>query len=155
MKTFQNLFYTITYVFILSGLIDLGITLYIIFYKNNPVIEVAANVCYHCVTKGLSLVGALHVLFNVPFITPNPVSNSYHIYTPLGRGYGAWSSGQLLQIDYIKTNLGSEFNYKEVVDSNNMLHPNKILSYAEKHNLKLGKLNKIGDSVLAVRPKNN
>jgi len=91
------------------------------------------------VTKGLPLVGTLHVSSNVLFLAPNPVSNSYHIYTSLGRGYEAWSSGQLLHIDYIKTNLGSEFKYKEVVDSNNMLDPKKILSYAEKHNLNLGK----------------
>jgi hypothetical protein len=89
MNNFSNLFYAITYVFIIVGIIDLGITLYIIFFKNNPVIEMCLNVCYHCATKGLSLAGALHISSNVPFISPNLVSNWYHQNSPLGRGYGA------------------------------------------------------------------
>ena len=126
MDSVAGLFYGITYIFILVGLIDLGITLYIIFYKNNPVIETVANACYHCVTKGLPMIGALHISSNVPFIAPNPVSNGYHKYSPLGRGYGAWSTGQLVQIDYLKTHLGGEFNYKEIIDSNNMVDPEKL-----------------------------
>jgi hypothetical protein len=35
MNNFADLFYGITYIFILAGLIDLSIILYIIFYKNN------------------------------------------------------------------------------------------------------------------------
>nr|WAJ48211.1 hypothetical protein CCFAOBFC_00044 [Haslea ostrearia] len=88
MNNFANLFYGITYIFVLVGLIDLGITLYIIFYKNHPVVESIANVCYHCATKGIPIFGALHVSSNVPFIAPNSVSNGYHKFSPLGRGYG-------------------------------------------------------------------
>lgn len=69
MNNVAGIFHAITYVFIIVGFIDIGITLYIIFYKNIPVIEVAANVCYHCATKALPLVGALHVSSNVPFIS--------------------------------------------------------------------------------------
>jgi hypothetical protein len=43
--------------------------------------------------------------------------------------------GQLLQIDYMKTQLGSEFNYKEVIDENNMLDPKKITNYAERNGI--------------------
>jgi hypothetical protein len=76
MDNFANFFYGITYTFVFVGFVDLGITLYIIFYKNHPVIETVANVCYHCVTKGLPMVGTLHVSSNVSFIAPNPVSNT-------------------------------------------------------------------------------
>lgn len=121
--------------FVLAGLIDLGITLYIIFYKNNPVIETFANVCCHCATKGFPMQGALHISSNVPLIAPNPVSNTYHIYSPLGRGYGAWSTGQLVQIDYLKTHLGGEFNYKDIIDQNNMVNLKKLTNYASSHGI--------------------
>jgi len=139
MHDLSDLFYGVTYTFVIAGLIDMGISLYIIFYKNNPVIETVANVCYQCV-KGLVPIGALHMSCNVPFIAPNKVSNFYHIYSPLGRGYGVWSSGQLLQIDYIKTQLGGEFDYTKIIDSNNMVNPAKLKQYANGH--------KIGPTVL-------
>jgi len=139
MHDLSDLFYGVTYTFVIAGLIDMGISLYIIFYKNNPVIEVAANVCWQC-SKGLVPLGALHMSCNVPFIAPNKVSNFYHIYSPLGRGYGVWSSGQLLQIDYLKTQLGGEFNYKKIIDSDNMVNPAKLQQYANGH--------KIGPTVL-------
>ena len=81
MDRFTNFFYGSTYIFMLTGCIDLGITLYIIFYKNNPIIETGMNVCYHCITKGIPLFGALHISSNVPFIRPNIVSNTYQIYS--------------------------------------------------------------------------
>lgn len=135
MSNAGDIFYAITYLFIIVGFIDLGITLYIIFFKNNPVIEVAANVCYHCATKGLPLVGALHVSSNVPFISPNPLSNGYHKFSPLGRGYGVWSTGQLLQIDYLRTNLGKSFNYHEIIDADKMVCPTKLKTYAQNNNI--------------------
>jgi hypothetical protein len=150
MNSVAHLFYGITYMFVLIGLIDLGITLYIIFYKNHPVIETVANVCYHCVTKGVPMLGALHISSNVPFIAPNPVSNCYHRYSPLGRGYGAWSTGQLVQIDYMKTRLGGEFNYKEIIDQNNMVDPAKLKNYANKHGIDSNYLLNLA----ATKPKN-
>lgn len=150
MDNFANLFYGITYIFILIGFIDLGIILYIILYKNYPVIETAANVCYHCVTKGVPIFGALHISSNVPFITPNPVSNGYHKYSFLGRGYGAWSTGQLVQIDYIKTHLGGEFNYKDVVDQNSMIDPKKLKTYAINHGIEIKTFLKLA----STKPKN-
>lgn len=135
MNNFANFFYGITYIFVIVGFIDLGIILYIIFYKNNPVIETVANVCYHCATKGLPLIGALHVSSNVPFISPNPVSNGYHKYSPLGRGYGVWSTGQLLQIDYLKTNLGKNFNYTEIINTDKMVDPTKLKNYAKNNGI--------------------
>lgn len=134
MHDLSNIFYAITYTFILAGLVDMGVSLYIIFFKNNPVIEVAANVCMQCV-KGLVPLGALHVSSNVPFIAPNKVSNLYHMYSPVGRGYGVWSSGQLLQIDYLKTQLGGEFDYKKVIDSNYMVNPSKLKQYANGYSI--------------------
>jgi hypothetical protein len=135
MNNVADFFYGITYMFVLVGLIDLSIILYIIFYKNNPVIETVANVCYHCAAKGLPMVGALHISSNVPFIAPNLVSNGYHIYSPFGRGYGAWSTGQLVQIDYLKTHLGGIFDYKEIIDQNNMVDPSKLKNYSNKHGI--------------------
>jgi Cytochrome C and Quinol oxidase polypeptide I len=137
MYAFGNLFYGVTYTFVLIGLIDLGITLYIIFFKNTPVTELAVNVCYHCATKGLPLAGALHISSNVPFIAPNPLSNGYHKYSPLGRGYGVWSTGQLMQIDYIKTHLGSRFDYKQIVDQDLMVDPGKMKKYVKENGLSL------------------
>ena len=137
--------------FILVGIVDLGIILYIIFKKNKPVIETLASVCYHCATKGAPMVGALHMSSNVPFISPNPVTNCYHKFSPLGRGYGAWSTGQLLQVDYLKTQLGSEFNYKDVVDQNEMLSPTKLKSYAKDHGIDVKTLLEIGGN----KPKNS
>jgi len=134
MHDFSNVFYGVTYTFVIAGLIDMGVSLYIIFFKNNPVIEIAANVCMQC-AKGLVPLGALHMSCNVPFIAPNKVSNVYHMYSPIGRGYGAWSSGQLLQIDYVKTQLGAEFDYKKIVDSDNMVDPGKLKQYANNHSI--------------------
>jgi hypothetical protein len=96
MSNFSNLFYIITYIFIIVGFIDLGITVYIILFKNNSVIEVSINLCFHCATKVGYMFVALHVSSNIPSITPNSVSNWYHKHTFLGRGFGACSSGQLL-----------------------------------------------------------
>jgi uncharacterized membrane protein len=135
LEAFSTIFYFVTYSFIVVGFMDLAITLYIIFFKNTPVIEVAANVCYNCFSKRIPMLGALHVSSNVPFIAPNPVSNWYHKHTYLGRGYGAWSSGPLLQVDYIKTQLGGEFDYQKVIDQHKMLDPKKIKEYSEQHNI--------------------
>ena len=55
------------------------------------------------------------------------------MYSPIGRGYGVWSSGQLLQIDYMKTQLGGEFDYTKIIDSNNMIDPYKLEEYANSH----------------------
>ena len=90
-------------------------------------------------------------VINVPFISPNPVTNCYHKFSPLGRGYGAWSTGQLLQVDYLKTQLGSEFNYKDVVDQNEMLSPTKLKSYAKDHGIDVKTLLEIGGN----KPKNS
>nr|UXN44307.1 hypothetical protein [Haslea karadagensis] len=144
LSNFTDFFYGITYIFILVGLIDLGITFYIILYKNTPVTDMFLNLCYHGFTKGVPAMGALHISSNVPFIAPNAVSNEYHKYSPIGRGYGAWSTGQLFQVDYIKTHLGGEFNYKDIVDQNNMIEPTKLKSYVKNHNLDIKIFSKLG-----------
>ena len=134
---YEFMFYSITYVFILTTLLDLGIIIYIILYKNNPVKEVALNICYHCVTKGIPVCGALHVSSNVPVISPNPVSNTYHLHSPFGRGYGAYSSMNLVQVDILKGHLGSNFDYSQCVDGKSFLDPNKLQAYAKKNNISL------------------
>lgn len=128
----SNLFYCTTYTFIIAELVDTAISLYIIIFKNNPVLEFGVNIGIKCV-KGLVPLGALHMSCHIPFIEPNEVSNFYHTHSPLGRGYGAWSSCQLLQIDYIKTRLGGEFDYTKIIDSNNMIDPYKLEEYANSH----------------------
>ena len=70
---------------------------------------------------------------NVPMISPNPVTNWYHLHSPLGRGYGAYSSGQLIQVDFLKTKLGGNFDYTQCIDSNKFLDPQKMTAYAEKN----------------------
>jgi hypothetical protein len=80
---------------------------------------------------------ALHVSSNILSITPNSVSNWYHKHIFLGRGFGACSSGQLLQVDSIQTHLRSEFKYTEIVDANQMLGSKKIKCYAKSYNITL------------------
>jgi len=133
-------FFTITYIFILTNLIDLGIVIYIILYKNDPVKEAVINLCYNCATKGIPALGALHMSSNVPMISPNPVTNYYHLYSPLGKGYGAYSSGQLIQVDFLKTQLGGKFDYTECLDSNRFLDPKKIQIYAQKNNININNI---------------
>lgn len=73
------------------------------------------------ITKSLPIFGALHVISHVPFIEPNILSNTYHRVSPIGRGYGAHSTRQLLQIDCIKTKLGSNFDYRDIIDTKSMV----------------------------------
>jgi hypothetical protein len=135
MNNFSKLFFILTVIFIIVGFIDLGIRIYIIRFKNNPVAEKTLSICYNCAVVLLPMVGALHVTSNTPFISPNPVSNWYHKHTFLGRGFGAWSSGHLLQVDSIKSHLGSEFKCTEVVDANQMLDSRKIKCYEERYSI--------------------
>jgi hypothetical protein len=137
LEQYSFVFFTLTYLFILTSLMDLGIIIYIILYKNNPVKETFINCCYHCVTKGIPALGALHMSSNIPMISPNPVTNYYHLWSPLGRGYAAYSSSQLLQVDIIKTNLGDKFDYTQCIDSNKFLDPQKIATYAKKHKINI------------------
>lgn len=139
-EQYSFVFFTLTYIFILTNLMDLGIIIYIILYKNDPVKEAVFSLCYHCVTKGLPAFGALHMSSNVPMISPNPITNYYHLWSPLGRGYGAYSSGQLLQVDFMKTKLGGNFDYTQCLDSNKFLDPQKIAVYAEKNGINLNKI---------------
>ena len=137
---YSFVFFATTYLFILTNLLDLGLIIFIIIYKNDPVKEAALSFCYHCVTKGLPTLGALHMSCNVPMISPNPITNSYHLHSPLGRGYGAHSSGQLIQVDFLKTKLGSSFDYTQCIDSHKFLDPQKIENYAEKNGVSLNKI---------------
>ena len=140
LEQYSFVFFAMTYIFILTNLIDFGIIIYIIFYKKDPVKETVISFCYHCVTKGIPSLGALHMSSNVPMISPNPVSNYYHLWSPLGRGYGAYSSGQLFQVDFLKTKLGSNFDYTQCVDQNKFLDPQKVATYAEKSGVNLNKV---------------
>ena len=139
LEQYSFLFFTITYIFILTNLMDLGIIIYIILYKNDPVKEAAASFCFHCVSKGIPAFGALHMSANVPMISPNPITNYYHLWSPLGRGYGVYSSGQLLQIDYLKTKLGSNFDYTQCLDKHKFVDPQKLTTYAGRNNINLNK----------------
>lgn len=112
----------------------MGISVYIIFFKNTPTTHPSINLLIQD-GKLVSAVGALHVTSGAPILEPNKLSNTYNIYSPLGRGYGAWSSGQLIQIDCIKTELGGKFDATKVVDSNGMLDPIKIKQYAKANNI--------------------
>lgn len=78
-----DIFYKTIYVFTIVELIDLEITLDTIFYKNNLVIEVDANIYYYCATKKLPLVNALNLFFNVFFIFSNPLANESHKFIAL------------------------------------------------------------------------
>ncbi len=135
MKLYETLFFRVTYFFVILMFFELFITMYIIFYKNKPVQETFATVAYHAFMKVGAAVGVIHFSSHVPFFEPNPVSVGYHKYSPLGRGYGTWSTNQLLQIDFLKTKLGSDFNFKEIIDDNKMVNPTKLENYFKKHNL--------------------
>jgi hypothetical protein len=136
MSNLGDIFYSLIYTFIIVGLIDLVITLYVIFYKNNPVIEVARIVCYHCANKKLPMAGALYLFPNVLFIFLNQLSNGYYKLGSLERSYGVWPTGQLLQIDYLKIYLGKNFNYSEIIDVAKRVDFTKLKVYAQKNPLK-------------------
>lgn len=132
-KKLENIYLSITYVFIIVMLIDLGITIYIILYKNNPVYNnTIITICYSCVSKGLPVLLGLHVTSHTLYISPNFVSNTYNIYSPIGRGFGVWSSDQLLHIDHLKTHLGKNFNINEIIDENKMVDQIKLENYEKK-----------------------
>lgn len=65
MHGLSNLFYSVTYTFVIAGLIDMVISLYIIMYKNHPVYEKVAHICMQCI-KGIGSLGALHVSCHIP-----------------------------------------------------------------------------------------
>ena len=120
-EQYSFVFFTLTYIFILTNLMDLGIIIYIILYKNDPIKEAVFSLCYHCVTKSIPTLGALRMSSNnVPMISPNPVTNYYHLWSPLSRGYI-----ELIQVDYMKTKLGGNFDYTQCLDSNKFLDKKK------------------------------
>jgi hypothetical protein len=65
------------------------------------------------------------------------MSNTYHRYRPIGQGYEIWSSGQLLQIDYLKTNMGAKFDYHEIIDNHYKVDPAKLKVYSKRNGLNL------------------
>ena len=136
-EKYSFILFSVTYIFLVTNLIDLGIITFIILYKNEPVGQKVMMFCYNCVIKGVPALGALHMSSNVPMISPNPVSNFYHLYSPAGRGYGAYSSVQLLQVDLMKTELCGEFDYTKCVDSNNFLDSKKMSAYAKEEGIDL------------------
>ena len=121
--------------FVYMLFVDYIITIYVIIYKNNPVAEVFSSVCYHTVTKGLPVFGMLHLSSNTPMILPNPVSNMYHMYSPVGRGYGIHSIQTLAELEHVKGNLGGRFNYKAVIDDKGFIDSKKLKAYMEKENI--------------------
>jgi hypothetical protein len=137
MVEWEKVFFVITYSFIIITIVDIIITVYIILYKNKPITETVATMTFQIITKAASAMGALHMAAHVPMIEPNVVTNNYHKYSPIGRGYGASSTGQLLQIDYLKTLLGSKFDYKQIIDENQMVDPKLLDDYFHKNNLEL------------------
>jgi len=131
------LFLPITYLFILGNLVDFSITTYIILYKNEPVKDFLMTLCHNCLTKAAPALGALHMSSNVPMVSPNPITNQYHLSSPVGRGYGAHSSMQLLQVDLLKTELGGNFDYHQCIDDKKFLHPQKMQAYSQKCGINL------------------
>ena len=96
------------------------LNIYIMLYCNTPTTEF--------ILQGIKTVSYLaggsfmaHNALSVYFIPPNDISNSYHIYSPTGRGYGAYSCSQLLAVDALKGSQGSNFDYKSIVDEHNMI----------------------------------
>ena len=101
------------------------VNLYIILYCNTPTTEFVIQGIKTTVT----FLGGSYMIHNglsLYFIPPNSVSNAYHMYSPTGRGYGAYSCSQLLAVDALKGTQGPRFKVSDVVDSNNMLDNNKI-----------------------------
>lgn len=80
---------------------------------------------------------------NIPLISPNPVTNGYHLWSPASRGYGAHSSAQLIQVDLLKTKLGNNFDYTQCIDSDRFLDPQKLDAYAKKNGLDFNKPNNL------------
>lgn len=67
-----------------------------------------------------------HNAMSIYFIPPNAVSNAYHIYSPTGRGYGAYSCSQLIAVDALKGAQGPRFDPSTIVNDQNMLDNAKI-----------------------------
>lgn len=69
---------------------------------------------------------------------PNLVTNYYYLWSSFD---GAYSSGQLLQVNYLKTKLGSNFDYTQCLDNNSkFLDPQKLETCAEKKGINLNKM---------------
>ena len=67
-----------------------------------------------------------HNALSLYFIPPNTISNAYHIYSPTGRGYGAYSCSQLIAVDALKGAQGPRFDPSTIVNKDNMLDNTKI-----------------------------
>jgi hypothetical protein len=130
-----NFVFIINCIFVLALFLDLFIRQYIVLYKNHTVSSTFINFCYNCIVIGGPALGTLHMTSYFIGISPNLITNTYQIYSPIGRGYGVWSSGQIFQIDYLKTQLGGDFDYKELIDQNKMVDPKKLENYAESKNI--------------------
>ena len=67
-----------------------------------------------------------HNALSLYFIPPNTISNAYHIYSPTGRGYGAYSCSQLIAVDALKGAQGPRFDPSTIINKDNMLDNTKI-----------------------------
>lgn len=98
---------------------------YIMLYCNTPTTEFVIQ----GIKTTATFLGGNYMIHNglsVYFLPPNAVSNAYHIYSPTGRGYGAYSFSQLLAVDTLKGAQGSRFKISDIVDSDKMLDNNRI-----------------------------
>lgn len=130
----KSIYVTHSYILMIHGLnmITLSlINMYIMVYCNTPTIEF--------VLQGVKTVGYLlggsfmtHNALSVYFIPPNSISNTYHMYSPTGRGYGAYSCSQLMAVDALKGAQGPDFDPKTIVNKHNMLDNGLISKQFEK-----------------------
>lgn len=128
-NNFKYIFYGISYLFIIVGCIDYTIILYIISYT--ALFSKKINIFYHFVKIFFYNFLVLSLSSNILFIDPSFIANLYHKYSFLGRGFGATSSSQLIQIDLIQAYLGEKFDYREIVDQNLMVDQSKLEVYAK------------------------
>ena len=102
------------------------VNVFIMLFYNTPTTEV--------LMQSLKAIGyatggsyMAHNALSLYFIPPNSISNAYHIYSPTGRGYGAYSCSQLLAVDALKGAQGPNFDPNSIVDVNQMLD-NKLIA---------------------------
>jgi len=114
------------------NLLYLGfLNIYIMCYCNTPTTEfLLQGVKTAAYFAGGAYMG--HNALSVYFLPPNLVSNTYHIYSPTGRGYGAYSCSQLIAVDALKGAQGEDFEVASIVNKHKMLDNSLIAKQFEK-----------------------
>jgi hypothetical protein len=82
----------------------------------------------------------LHTLYYINIIDPNPITNVYHLYSPLGKGYSFVSKDQRNMVNWLLSELGPNFNYKMITDKSGLVNTPLLKAYAAEKNVSLERI---------------